>query len=159
MSALPSTIHPQRARDAEMQHFLCERYWLPATDFPNCPDIFHALGISGSDCHDFMELYSNLFAVDLSDFIWPKFHLSESESQDVRRVLRPVMRLAGLKTQPLNRDLIAISIDHLLQVAAHGLWFDPADVAPSERAAGMGRSLTRFSARLRAGGVPKTPRR
>lgn len=140
-----------------MSAFLCERYWLPPADYPHCSDVFRTLGISGSDCDDFMELFAATFNVDLAEFIWPKFHLSESEAQDVRRVLRPFMRLAGLKTQPLNRDLIPISIEHLLAVAEHGEWFDPQET--NEKPVRLSRGLTRFHARLRAGGVPKTQRR
>lgn len=142
---------------SELKDFLCTRYWLPLVDYPLCGDIFDALGMTGSDCHDFMENFAVAFNVDLSDYIWPKYHLSESEAQDVRAVLRPLMRFAGLKTKPLNRDLVPISIDHLLQVAEHGRWIDPAGRnADGEGRVGLSRNLTRFGAKLRAGGVPKT---
>jgi len=145
----------------DIKRFLCERYWLPEHDYPLCNDLFHALGLTGDDCHEFMNDFSALFSVDLSDYVWPKFHLGEEEAQDVRSALRPLMRLAGLKTQPLNRDLIPISIDHLIRVARARRWIDP-DPAEAETDApstSLSRSLQRFSARLRAGGIPRRPRR
>lgn len=156
MPALRDVSRELNGVEPAVCRFLCERYWLPRTEFPLCADLFSALGLVGSDCHDFMEAFALVFNVDLADFVWPSYHLSESEAQDVKAVLRPLMRFAGLKTQPLNRDLIPISIDHLTEVARRGRWFDPEGKnAAGETRIGMSRSLTRFGARLRAGGVPR----
>jgi hypothetical protein len=141
----------------DLQTFLCARYWLPKADFPLCSDVFGALGLRGDDCHDFMENFSVAFSIDLTDYIWPRYHLAEEEAQDVRAVLRPFMRMAGLKTQPLNRDLVPISVDHLFQVAQRGAWFDPAAEEPQRP--GLTRNISRFGARLRAGGLPRKLRR
>jgi len=154
MSAVREVLIQTDSLTTQMRGFLCARYWLPETDFPLCGDIFHALGISGDDCHDFMDNFSLEFKVDLTEYIWPNYHLSESEAQDVRSVLRPLMRLAGLKTQPLNRDLRPISIDHLLHVAELGHWVDPTADSTAEHV-GISRNFSRFGAKLRAGGVPK----
>jgi len=151
-STAPAAYH-------QLKKFLCERYWLPDTDYPLCVDIFHALGLTGDDCHEFMTDFSNLFSIDLTDYIWPNYHLAEDEAQDVRAALRPLMRMAGLKTQPLNRDLIPISIDHLLLVIEQRRWFDPLPAEREKSESSLSRSLARFSARLRAGGVPRTQRR
>ena len=159
MSALRSISREIPGNEQELQRFLCARYWLPAADFPLCGDVFSALGLSGDDCHDFMENFAVIFNVDLSEYVWPRFHLSESEAQDVRTVLRPLMRMAGLKTQPLNRDLVPISIDHLLYVAQTGRWVEPEIDEMSDTPTGLSRSIQRFSSRLRAGGVPRRQRR
>jgi len=157
MGALRNVARERDEVEIGMRRFLCGRYWLPPTDYPLCADVFSALGLVGSDCHDFMEGFSVTFNVDLADYVWPNYHLSESEAQDVRSVLRPLMRLAGLTTRPLDRDLIPISIDHLLQVARSGRWSDPqGGNAEGETRLSVSRSFTRFSARLRAGGVPRT---
>lgn len=160
MSALRSISREIPGNEQELRRFLCSRYWLPAADFPLCGDVFSALGLSGDDCHDFMENFAVIFNVDLSDYVWPRFHLSESEAQDVRAVLRPLMRMAGLKTQPLNRDLVPISIDHLLHVAEAGRWLEPtALTGDGDGRVSVGRSISRFGSRLRAGGVPRRPNR
>lgn len=160
MSALRSVLRETSVRDIELRRFLCSRYWLPEADFPLCGDIFAALGLTGDDCHEFMENFAVVFNVDLSDYIWPQYHLSESEAQDVRAVLRPLMRLAGLKARPLNRDLVPISIDHLLSVAEAGRWSEPTPVtADGDGRVGISRNLSRFGSRLRAGGVPRRPNR
>ena len=155
MAALRAIDTPIPIEDSEIRRFLCERYWLPSTDFPLCGDIFHALGLSGDDCHEFMNDFAEMFKVDLSDYVWPKYHLGEAEAMDVRAALRPLMRMAGLKTQPLNRDLVPISIDHLQLIAQAGRWSDPADHEATDGHGSLGRSFTRFSARLRAGGIPR----
>ena len=155
MAALRAIDTPIPIEDSEIRRFLCERYWLPSTDFPLCGDIFHALGLSGDDCHEFMNDFAEMFKVDLSDYVWPKYHLGEAEAMDVRAALRPLMRMAGLKTQPLNRDLVPISIDHLQVVSKAGRWIDPVPQDKSDGEGSLGRSFSRFSARLRAGGVPR----
>lgn len=156
MSALRSVSREISHLDLELRRFLCARYWLPEADFPLCGNVFSALGLTGDDCHEFMENFAVIFNVDLSDYVWPQYHLSESEAQDVRAVLRPLMRLAGLKTRPLNRDLVPISIDHLLTVARAGHWSEPAGSAgDGEPRVGLSRNFSRFGSRLRAGGVPR----
>lgn len=155
MPALRAVNSKPNGIQSDLKMFLCERYWLPATDFPHCTDVFHALGMTGDDCHEFMNDFAELFSVDLTDYVWPKFHLGEDEALDVRSALRPLMRLAGLKTQPLNRDLVPVSIEHLERVAELGRWIDPDPTEFSGVDGGLGRTLTRFSARLRAGGVPR----
>ena len=156
MSALRSVLREASVLDLELRRFLCARYWLPEADFPLCGNVFSALGLTGDDCHEFMENFAVVFNVDLSDYVWPLYHLSESEAQDVRAVLRPLMRLAGLKTQPLNRDLVPISIDHLLTVAQSGHWTEPTQEATDgDVRVGISRNLSRFGSRLKAGGVPR----
>ena len=155
MAALRAIDTPIPLEDSDIRRFLCERYWLPVSDFPLCGDVFHALGLSGDDCHEFMNDFAEMFKVDLADYVWPKFHLGEAEALDVRAALRPLMRMAGLKTQPLNRDLVPISIDHLQSVAKAGRWSDPQPQDQSDGEGSIGRSFSRFSARLRAGGVPR----
>lgn len=155
MVALRAVENSTNGLEADLRRFLCERYWLPATEHPFCQDLFHALGLKGDDCHEFMNDFAELFHVDLTDYIWPKFHLGEDEALDVRAALRPLMRFAGLKTQPLNRDLVPISIDHLRHVAQLGHWVDP-DIVMNDVTGGISRSIARFSSRLKAGGVPRT---
>lgn len=159
MTALRSLPVSQQAEFASLKQFLCTRYWLPEADFPLCSDIFHALRITGDDCHEFMSDFSVLFEVDLTDYVWPKYHLAEAEAMDVRAALRPLMRFAGLKAQPLNRDLVPISIDHLLHIISRKRWIDPEPGEWSQTHAGLARTITRFSSRLRAGGVPRIQRR
>lgn len=137
-----------------LRTYLCDRYWLPADEFPLCEDIFRALGITGDDCHEFMGGLVDQFDLDLADFIWPKFHLGEKESLDVRAALRPLRRFAGIRTQPMDRDLIPISIDHLMKVIALKRWIDP-DIEHVQTPPSLGQSFSRLTARLRAGGVPR----
>ncbi|MCA0424928.1 MAG: DUF1493 family protein [Proteobacteria bacterium] len=159
MPALRAIERPTNGIEADLKTFLCERYWLPGTDYPFCADVFHALGLTGDDCHEFMNDFSDLFQVDLTDYVWPKYHLDEEEALDVRSALRPLMRFAGLKAKPLNRDLLPLSIDHLLRVAELHRWVDPEPGDQAEVEAGIGRSFARFSARLKAGGIPRRQRR
>lgn len=154
MLRLASVANPQFQREAELRQFLTQRYWLPAADYPLCGDILHALGLKGDDAQEFMTNFADAFDIDMFDFIWPKFHLGEAEAMDVRAALRPLRRFAGIRTQPMDRDLIPISIDHLAQVIERGIWFDPEPAAEAERT-GVSQSITRIAARLRAGGVPK----
>lgn len=155
MTALRAVETSANAQTLELKRFLCERYWLPATDYPLCPDVFHALGLKGDDCHEFMTDFAEIFQVDLTEYVWPNYHLAEDEALDVRAALRPLMRFAGLKTQPLNRDLIPISIEHLQKVALLGRWFDAEVEEDLPLEGGIGRSIARFSSRLKAGGVPR----
>lgn len=159
MTALRSVSAGESQLIIALKTFLCVRYWLPDGDFPLCSDVFHALRMSGDDCHEFMTDFSTEFAVDLTDYVWPRYHLAEDEAMDVRAALRPLMRMAGLKTQPLNRDLVPISIDHLLYVAQTGRWVEPEIDEMSDTPTGLSRSIQRFSSRLRAGGVPRRQRR
>ena len=159
MTALRSVSTGDSQLFAALRQFLCTRYWLPDGDFPLCGDVFNALRLSGDDCHEFMHDFSNEFDVDLTDYVWPQYHLAEDEAMDVRAALRPLMRMAGLKTQPLNRDLVPISIDHLLHVVQMKRWVAPSIDDLAETHAGLSRSIQRFSARLRAGGVPRRQRR
>ena len=158
MLRLCSVATPGSQREADLRKFLCRRYWLPESDFPLCSDLFRALGMTGDDCHEFMNDLAETFNLDLADFVWPKYHLGESEAMDVRAALRPLRRFAGIRTQPLDRDLIPLSIDHLSQVIEHGAWFDP-DVVEAADNASISQSITRLSAKLRAGGVPRRPNR
>ena len=154
MLRLCSVTAPESHREADLRKFLCRRYWLPETDFPLCGDLFHALGLAGDDCHEFMNDLAETFNLDLADFIWPKYHLSESETMDVRAALRPIRRFAGIRTKPLDRDLIPISIDHLSQVISFGSWFDPERIELQEDAT-ISQTIARLSSKLKAGGVPR----
>lgn len=154
MLRLCETATEESQRLEDLRVFLCERYWLPPPEFPLCGDVFRALRISGDDCQEFMNEFSEAFDIDLYEFVWPKYHLGENEALDVRAALRPLRRFAGIRTQPLDRDLIPISIEHLLQVTERGAWFDPEFPEDAPKAT-ISMSLTRIGARLRAGGVPK----
>jgi hypothetical protein len=154
MLRLCSVPKPRSVIETELEAYLCDKYWLPRSDFPLCSDIFGALGLSGDDCHEFMNGIANTFDVDLAEFIWPKYHLGESETLDVSAAMRPLRRFIGLRAQPLDRDLTPISIDHLLHVIELGEWADPESHAAAESPS-LGRKFERMHARFRAGGVPR----
>lgn len=153
MAAAEQHVAPATNLMDGLRAFLCDRYWLAIEEFPLCSDIFSALRLSGDDCHDFMENFADAFDVDLIDYQWARYHLAEEEAQDVRAMLRPLMRLAGLKKRPVNRDLLPISIDHLLKTCNDGVWSDP-EMVETEKAA-LARNIVRFGARLRVGGLPR----
>lgn len=157
MLRLCSVATPGTQREADLKKFLCARYWLPESDFPLCGDVFRALGITGDDCQEFMSDLAEVFNLDLYEFVWPKFHLGENEAMDVRAALRPLRRFVGIRTQPMDRDLIPISIDHLVQVVETGVWFDPVPQVGGDQAS-IGQSITRIGARLRSGGIPRRQR-
>jgi hypothetical protein len=115
---------PEKWPPKDVEEWLLARFGLGHEKFATTQDVFLVLKQRGDDCFEFMEEFSRLFDVDITEFDWTRYNYSEAEEFDFLGVYLALFALIGKRWPSADRPIFPIGVNHLIDVARAKKWFD-----------------------------------